>query len=123
MDDFDDFKILDCSKNLPTIDIEMREILSKFTEFSQIVVVHSDASNPLFVKISKCKEAALISRNSYAIHLHDIMTKRDISEEKLKRSCSVPIELQKFKGYDSKLDVYSFKSEFEKLVQPTIQKA
>ena len=31
------------------------------------------------------------------------------------------IELAKFKGYESKLDIYSFKTEFEKLVQPRVQ--
>ena len=32
------------------------------------------------------------------------------------------IELQKFKGYESKTDIYSFRTEFEKLIQPTVQK-
>ena len=50
------------------------------------------------------------------------MTTRDISEEKLKNANSIKIELAKFQGYDSKLDIYSFRSQFEKLIQPTCQK-
>ena len=34
----------------------------------------------------------------------------------------ITIELSKFKGYESKHDIYTFKSEFEKLVQPRVQK-
>ena len=121
--DFDDFKILECSKNLPSIDNEMREILSKFTEFSQIAAVHSDDSDSLVVKICRIKENSLKCRNSYAMKLCELISERDISEEKLKKSSSITIELQKFKGYDSKLDIYSFRSEFEKLVEKTVQKS
>ena len=37
---FDDHKILECLKNLPGIDIEVREILDKFTEFSKITALY-----------------------------------------------------------------------------------
>ena len=47
---------------------------------------------------------------------------RDISEEKLKNSSGLTIELAKFKGYESKLDIFSFKTKFEKLIQPQKQK-
>ena len=123
LDDFDDFKIFECNKSLPSIDVEVREILSKFTEFSQITAVHCDKSDPLVVKVHRIKENSLKSRNSYAMKLYELMSKRDISEEKLKKSSSIDIELSKFKGYDSKLDIYSFKSQFEKLVQNKLQKA
>ena len=76
----------------------------------------------MVVKTCGAKQNALKARNSYAQKLHQIITKRDISEEKLKKSSLIPIELPKFKGYDSKLDIYSFRSEFEKLVHPTLQK-
>ena len=119
--DFDDFKILECNKNLPSIDIEMREILSKFTEFSQIVAVHSNDSDPLVAKVCRMKENSLKSRNSYAMKLYELMTERDISEEKLKKSSSITIELEKFKGFDSKLDIYSFRTEFERYIQKNVQ--
>ena len=123
LDDFDDFKILECSKNLPSIDIEMREILSKFTEFSQITAVHADESDSLVVKVRRIKENSLKSRNSYAIKVYELMSSRDISEEKLKKSSSIEIDLSKFEGYGSKLDIYSFKTQYEDLVQKKIQKA
>ena len=47
---------------------------------------------------------------------------RDISKEKLKNASGLSIELARLKGYNSKLDIYSFKTEFEKLIQPIIQK-
>ena len=64
---------------------------------------------------------AFKAKNSFAMRLHVIFTDSDISEEKLRNASGVS-ELASFKGYDSKLVIYSFKTEFEKLIQPTIQK-
>ena len=121
LSDFDDFRIWECWKLVPGIDIELREILSKFTEFSKISSVHCDENDSLVVKTLRAKNDALTRRNSYVMKLHSILTERDISEEKLKKSSLIPIELSKFKGYDSKLDIYTFKSEFQKLIQPNVQ--
>ena len=68
------------------------------------------------------EKQALEKRNMYAQNLHRIITNRDISEEKLKNSSNLSIDLAKFQGYESKLDIYSFKSEFEKLIQHSVQK-
>ena len=68
------------------------------------------------------QEKALNARNTYAKALYTIYKERDISEDKLKSASEMNIELSKFKGYESKLDIFSFKSEFEKLVQPKILK-
>ena len=54
--------------------------------------------------------------------MHTLISDRDINDEKLKKSKDLRIEIPKFRGYDSKLDIYSFRSEFEKLIQPSIQK-
>ena len=47
---------------------------------------------------------------------------RNISEEKLKRVANIKIELEKFKGYESKMNIYTFHNEFQKLVEPALQK-
>ena len=121
LDDFDDFKILDLSKGLPSIDIELREILAKFTEFSQVTSRIFDDDSNFVVKIRRVKEHALKCRNLYAMKLHSLMETRDINEEKLKKSLNTPIELEKFSGFESKMDIYTFRSEFERLVQPRFQ--
>ena len=48
--------------------------------------------------------------------------KRDISEEKLRNAVGLKIELPKFKGYDSDTDLYTFRTEYEKLVEPYVQR-
>ena len=44
------------------------------------------------------------------------------AKKKLKNTGKILIEPPKFKGYDSKLDIYTFWSEVEKVVQPTLLK-
>ena len=103
----------------------MREIFGKFSEFSKIVILcrdDKDDQETLLKTPRSQQNKALKARNTYAMELHSIITERDISEEKLKKSGDFSIELSKFKGYDSKLDIYGFRSDFEKLIQPNIPK-
>ena len=72
----------------------------------------------MLVDSQRDQKKALETRNAFAMKLHTIFSERDISEEKLRNVNTLSIELAKFKGYDSKLDIYSFKTEFEKLIQP-----
>ena len=115
-----DYQVLQCSKNMSVLDSEMCEIFDKVTTFSQIAALCSKDKDELLISPRNFQEKALSARNNYAIKLHAISTARDISEEKLKNASSLNIDLAKFKGYESKLDIYSFRNEFEKLIQPTI---
>ena len=117
-----DYELLERSKNLGVIDVEMREIFSKFSEVSKIVVPLGDIHAPLLTKPRRLQDNALSARNTYAQELYALISERDISEEKLKKSNGLTIDLPKFKGYDSKLDIFSFRSEFERLIQPATQK-
>ena len=118
----DDYELLDRGKNMMNLDVEMREILNKFSEVSKIIVSLGTDGSKLLDKPRRSQEKALKARNSYVQELHGLIVDRDISEEKLKKSKSLSIELPKFDGYESKLDIYSFRYEFEKLIQPSIQK-
>ena len=50
------------------------------------------------------------------------MSDRDISEKKLQNSASLDIQIPKFEGYNSEMDIYTFKAEFKKLVEPFVQR-
>ncbi len=41
-------------------------------------------------------------------------------QEKLKNASQLGIKLESFKGYESRIDYYTFKSEFEKLISPHV---
>ena len=54
--------------------------------------------------------------------LQKTITNRDITPDKMKNASTLKIELSKFSGYESKIDFYTFKSRFQKLIEPTVQK-
>ena len=117
-----DHQIFEHQKNMCSIDCETREIFEKVTAFSKIAATCGDEKEKMLVEPLKFQENALQARYEYAMELHNISTERDITEEKLKSASGLSIDLGKFQGYESKVDIYSFKSDFEKLIQPTLQK-
>ena len=46
---------------------------------------------------------------------------RDLSSSKVSDSAVLDIEISKFSGYDPKLDFYTFKSDFERLIARRIR--
>ena len=117
-----DYQIFECNNKRYVIDTEMREIFDKFTSFSKVAATLPGERDALIKEPHLNQQKALEARNAYAKKLHALMCERDISAEKLRNASTITVELAKFKGYESKLDIYSFKSEFEKLIQPSCQK-
>ena len=50
------------------------------------------------------------------------MADRDVTPDKIKNGAGLKIDQPKFSGYDSYNDVYTFKSQFKKIIEPTVQK-
>ena len=55
-------------------------------------------------------------------NLQTILNTRDITPDNLRNAATLKVELPKFSGYDCSIDFFTFKSEFETLVEPTVQK-
>ena len=47
---------------------------------------------------------------------------RDLSEEKIKNALGLKIDIPKFTGYKSSMDIYTFRTKFEKFVTPYVAK-
>ena len=72
-------------------------------------------------KVNEGKRKLKNSIDSHKNILEKEIATRDLSEEKLKNASLLGINLPKFKGYESSMDFYTFKSEFEKLILPRVQ--
>ena len=70
----------------------------------------------------KKRDKLALKRKNFLKNLQETVIERDISPDKMKNALGLKIELPKFSGYDSKMDIFTFKSEFTKLVEPTVQK-
>ena len=47
---------------------------------------------------------------------------RDLSVEKIRNALGLRVEIPRFTGHDSELDIYTFREKFEKFVAPYIQR-
>ncbi len=117
-----DFQIMDIKKQFWDSDPKMYEIFGKVTEYSNIAALCGEDKDKMLVGSRALQNKALDARNAFCQKLYQEIEERGVDEDKLKRGGDVTIELSKFKGYDSKLDIYSFRAEFERLIQPTILK-
>ena len=115
-----DFQIMELKKDFRSIDLEYSGILDKIVKLTESNPSRYDETKDLATQISKIKDDLCRSVKAYKKDVEHEISKRDISEEKIKNASTLGIKLPKFKGYHSPLDYYTFKSEFEKLVVPRI---
>ena len=117
LDSLGDYQILEISQNL-NFDVEFNRILEKITELSSL----ADEGESNLPDIEKWRDTLSAKREKFVNSLQDIVASRDITPDKLKNACTIQIDVPKFSGYDSKIDYFSFKSKFQKLVEPRVQK-
>ena len=115
-----DQQIFDASKNMEFVDRDMRNVFDKITGLSKIVSICGAEKEDLLKGPLQHKKEALEARNKYMKHLYSIVHSRGVTEEKLRNASGLDVPIPSFSGYDSKLDIYSFRSDFQKFVQPNI---
>ena len=64
----------------------------------------------------------LSEKDIYVKSVREEVETRDLSEEKIKNALGLKVKIPRFCGYDSDLDIYTFREQFEKFVTPYVQK-
>jgi hypothetical protein len=85
------------------------------------VPLEYDAEFGILRKVFQIRDNLRTENNNYQSGMELEIRNRDISAKKLQNSSLLKIELAKFKGYGSEMDIYTFQTEFEKLISPNIQ--
>ena len=73
-------------------------------------------------KVFKTRNRIALKKDAFFDTLNSVIKERDITPEKMKNASALKIELPRFTGYDSKMDFFTFKSEFVRLVESTVLK-
>ena len=116
------YEVLDLKKAEGNLHTEHRELIDKVSSFETYVSPCGDLVTDLKDKIFDIRDKCSTMIWEYVDALDRTIKDRDISEQKLKNSAGLNIEMEKFKGYNSVTDVYTFRSEFRKLVEPEVRK-
>ena len=107
--------LLDSQRALGNLETDCKVLSEKITQlYSQMPLTYKDREI-ILDKHSKEEKACRKSLDLYRNSLRDQIAERNVSKEKLSCSASLKIELSKFSGFDSPLDIYTFQTEFEKL--------
>ena len=122
LDNLGDYQVLEIHQDRKNIDIEFSSVMEKISDLSSLVATGGPKTELLFKQASKTRDRLSLKREQFFAKLEDVVIQRDITADKMKSASEVTIQLPKFCGYDSKLDVFTFKSEFKKHVEPKYQR-
>ena len=121
LENMSDYQILDIQQNKST-EFEFNDILEKVTELSSLAPVSSAKIAKKIERVNKTRDRLVLKKDNFYDALRKIVLVRDITPEKMKQASELTIDLPKFTGYDAKLDFFTFRTEFRKLVEPKVQK-
>ena len=110
--------VLKKHENIKQLDSDYTDLLDRITQLGQLSPADFSELQGYMDEILKQKSVLLTSINFYKKSLTDEIAERDLSDEKMKNSTTLGIDLPPFKGYDSPTDYFTFKLDFEKLVSP-----
>ena len=116
-----DYQILELSKD-KTRDNEFNNILYKIISLASFLHFDGEDVKSLVHDGDKKRENLAEMRENFYADLQAVIIDRDVSESKMKNALGLKIDLPKFSGYECKMDFYTFKTKFRKLVEPTIRK-
>ena len=87
--------------------------MDRVTKLSESNPSEFAEAKDLMITIRNRKTNLKASMNLFKINLGKEVTDRDLSEEKIKNASILGLKLPKFKGYNSVMNYYTFKTEFE----------
>ena len=122
IDILSDYELLDLRKREENYHMEVRELIDKVSSFEKFVLPCSDATTDLRDEVLEMRNKCTDKLNLFLKKVRSAISIRDVSEKKLKNAIGLKINLSKFKGHNSDVDVYTLRSEFSKLVEPNVQK-
>ena len=121
LDDLGDYQLLEISQN-KTLETDFNTVLEKITELAGLVSGGGEELENLLATAMTRKDGVIEKKTTFFKNLQSIVSTRDVTADKLKNAASLKIDLPKFSGYECQIDFFTFKSEFQKLVEPLIQK-
>ena len=116
-----DYQILEINKD-KSLDLEFNGILEKFTALAALAPGGVEGVQKIVENALGVRDEFAKLRENFLRDLEIVVSERDITPDKMKNASGLKIEIPKFSGYDSKIDYYTFKSQFQKLIEPTVQK-
>ena len=118
--DLTDEQLLELQKGLRDMHSKCDALSEKITQLhSQMPMSFKDRASIVKTQSGKEKECR-DSLGAYKEMLEDEVASRNVSKERLSSIDSLNISMGKFSGFGSAMDIYTFQTEFGKLVVPNV---
>ena len=121
MSDLTDGQVLEKKNAIKSYEKDFTDILDKILKLGQLNPSRYDDTRDLLTGVNQRKCNLKLALEALQDSVHREILDRDISDDKIKNSSLLGINLPKFEGYSSKLDFFTFKTKFNKLVAPKIK--
>ena len=118
-----DVAVLELKKDSKRYDEEYSDILDRLVKLGEAYPSEFQETSHMLDELGKHRDTLKSALETFKINLDQEIVDRDLSEEKIKNASLLGIKIPKFSGYQSQMDFYTFKSEFEKLIVPRVQKS
>ena len=101
--------------DLPSNLLKMDQLSKKFQKCLETIPDDFDDKEEVISTLTLQYDELIAHKESYEKFIQSEIQEREISKEKTFQVSSLNINLSKFNGYDSEMDIYTFQREFEKL--------
>ena len=118
LDPLGDHKLFELSKATDGLNSDLNDVLAKITSFVSSTGIESKEH---MVILNPLVNDVIAAKNDYMENLSALILSRDLCEEKLRNVSGLNVHLGKFTGYESEMDIFTFRSQFKKLVEPHVQ--
>ena len=115
-----DYQILEIGQN-KELESEFNCILERISSLATYVLLGGEQVESMLTAASETRSKLTEKKKIFQQKLQLIIMERDVTPDKLK-SGDFQIDLPKFSGYGGEIDFFTFKSQFQKIVEPKVQK-
>ena len=115
LDRLSDEELLEAKKAIKSTDQMRFKLMEKVNRLCNIIPKNFYDRDAVVENHCKIPQSISDLHEKYVSELTLECSVRNVSDSNMRDSCSLNIELKSFSGYDSPLDIYSFRTEFEKL--------
>ena len=95
--------------------------MQKITSLASFVPSGGGTVQRLFQTATENRDSLVSKRKRFQTDLSRLVVERDVTPDKLRNASMLEIEIPKFTGYDARMDIFTFKTEFKKLVEPVVK--
>ena len=121
LDGLGEYQLLEITQN-KNLESDFNTVLEKVTDLAGLVSGGGEEVQGLLDSVTSKKDGVIKMKKKFFEQLQKIVLERDVTPDKMRDAASFEIEIPKFSGYDGEIDLYIFKREFEKLIEPQVKK-